>query len=106
MTSRNDPGEAPRHKRGMQDLARLAELGLFDTRVPRYTSYPTAPNFSPLVGAAAQAKWLAEVDPAIPVSVYVHIPFCERLCWYCACATQGTKTLAPVAAYVDALEAE
>lgn len=90
----------------MENLGRLADLGILDARVPRYTSYPTAPNFSPRVGAAAQAEWLAAVDPAQPVSVYLHIPFCERLCWYCACHTQGTKTRAPVEAYVAAIEAE
>lgn len=90
----------------MENHDRLAALGLFDSRVPRYTSYPTAPNLSPLVGAEAQGDWLAAVNPAVPVSVYVHIPFCERLCWFCACHTQGTKTLAPVEAYIEALEAE
>ncbi|HET9067553.1 MAG TPA: oxygen-independent coproporphyrinogen III oxidase [Amaricoccus sp.] len=90
----------------MDQLDRLRDLGLFDTRVPRYTSYPTAPNFSPAVRAVAQAEWLGAVDPGVPVSVYLHIPFCERLCWFCACHTQGTKTLAPVEAYVEALEVE
>lgn len=90
----------------MNQIDRLRRLGLFDSRVPRYTSYPTAPNFSPTIGAAFQADGLAAVDPAIPVSVYLHIPFCERLCWFCACHTQGTKTLGPVEDYVTALEAE
>lgn len=90
----------------MEHHERLAALGILDSRVPRYTSYPTAPNFSPGVGAREQGDWLAALDPALPVSVYVHIPFCERLCWFCACHTQGTRTLAPVEAYVEALEAE
>lgn len=90
----------------MDQLDRLRDLGLFDSRLPRYTSYPTAPNFSAGVGAAAQGEWLGAVDPGVPVSVYLHIPFCERLCWFCACHTQGTKTLAPVEAYVEALEVE
>ncbi len=90
----------------MDQIDRLRRLGLFDSRVPRYTSFPTTPNFSPSVGARFQAECLAAVDPAEPVSVYVHIPFCERLCWFCACHTQGTKTLAPVEAYIAALEAE
>jgi oxygen-independent coproporphyrinogen-3 oxidase len=90
----------------MEDLHRLRRLGLFDARVPRYTSYPTAPVFSPAVGADLQGEWLGTLDPAEPVSVYVHIPFCERLCWFCACHTQGTQTLGPVEGYVDALEAE
>lgn len=90
----------------MDTFDRLRSLGLLDCRAPRYTSYPTAPNFAPAVGAAFQAERLAAVDPAVPVSVYLHVPFCERLCWFCACHTQGTKTLAPVEAYVGTLEAE
>ena len=87
-------------------MARLRALGLFDSRVPRYTSYPTAPVFTAGVGADFQAQALAGLDPAEPVSVYVHIPFCERLCWFCACRTQGTKTMTPVEAYLEVLEAE
>ncbi len=90
----------------MKQIDRLRSLGLFDARVPRYTSYPTAPIFSPEVGAAQPAQALAALDPAEPVSVYLHIPFCERLCWFCACRTQGTKTLAPVEAYIGTLEQE
>jgi oxygen-independent coproporphyrinogen-3 oxidase len=62
--------------------------------------------FSPRIGAAFQSEALAELDPRIPVSVYIHIPFCERLCWFCACHTQGTQTLAPVEGYIETLEAE
>ena len=90
----------------MKQLDRLRSLGLFDARVPRYTSYPTAPVFSADVGAAAQARALAALDPSEPVSVYLHIPFCERLCWFCACRTQGTKTLSPVESYIGTLEKE
>ena len=85
---------------------RLETLGLFNARVPRYTSYPTAPVFSPATGATFQRGELAALDPAEPVSVYVHIPFCERLCWFCACHTQGTKTLGPVESYLATVERE
>ena len=87
-------------------MDRLRALGLFDSRVPRYTSYPTAPIFTAGVGADFQAQALRGLDPAEPVSVYVHIPFCERLCWFCACHTQGTLTLAPVEEYLNTLERE
>ncbi|OWU81738.1 coproporphyrinogen III oxidase [Oceanicola sp. 22II-s10i] len=90
----------------MKQIDRLRSLGLFDARVPRYTSYPTAPVFSPEVGAAHQVKALAALNPDEPVSVYLHIPFCERLCWFCACRTQGTKTLSPVESYIGTLEQE
>lgn len=84
----------------------LRALGLFDARVPRYTSYPTAPVFSGSVGATFQAKALHALDPHEPVSIYLHIPFCERLCWFCACRTQGTQTLNPVESYIGTLERE
>src|SRR5690625_921810 len=90
----------------MSDLSQFRRLGLFDARLPRYTSYPPAPVFSTETGADVQAACLERLDPTQPVSVYVHIPFCERLCWFCACHTQGTKTLDPVARYLDTLEAE
>lgn len=90
----------------MENLDHLKALGLFDRRVPRYTSYPTAPVFTPKIGAAFHEDRLRGLDPRVPVSVYVHIPFCERLCWFCACRTQGTKTLSPVESYLGTLEAE
>ncbi|WP_145103556.1 oxygen-independent coproporphyrinogen III oxidase [Cereibacter sediminicola] len=87
----------------MTNIALLQSLGLFDARVPRYTSYPAAPVFSGAVGADFQAQAIEALDPAVPISVYIHVPFCERLCWFCACRTQGTQTLAPVEAYVGTL---
>ena len=90
----------------MEQIDRLRTLGLFDSRVPRYTSYPTAPIFSRDIGAAFQEDCLRALDQEKPVSVYLHVPFCERLCWFCACQTQGTKTLSPVESYVETLEAE
>jgi oxygen-independent coproporphyrinogen-3 oxidase len=90
----------------MDHFAQLQSLGLFEARVPRYTSYPTAPVFSREIGADFQAECIKRLDPSLPVSVYVHIPFCERLCWFCACRTQGTKTLGPVESYLGTLEAE
>ncbi len=88
---------------GMTDLNALTRAGLFDKNVPRYTSYPTAPHFHGDVGRAQYAFWLETLDISKPVSLYIHIPFCERLCWFCACRTQGVTTLSPVAAYVDVL---
>jgi oxygen-independent coproporphyrinogen-3 oxidase len=49
---------------------------------------------------------MAALDPAQAVSVHIHIPFCDRLCWFCACRTQGTRTLGPVESYLGTLEAE
>ena len=84
----------------------LARLGLFDAKVPRYTSYPTAPHFKADVGAGRFQQWISALPEGGEVSLYLHIPFCRRLCWFCACRTQGTATAAPVAAYVETLKAE
>lgn len=90
----------------MEHVSILKDYGLFDAKVPRYTSYPPANRFEPNTGARVQADWLASVPASEPVSVYVHIPFCRRLCWFCACRTQGTQTLHPVDVYVDDLVTE
>jgi oxygen-independent coproporphyrinogen-3 oxidase len=90
----------------MEHIDSLKALGLFDARVPRYTSYPTAAAFSPNVGSTFQKRVLETLNPDDPVSVYIHIPFCERLCWFCACHTQGTQTLGPVESYIQTLETE
>lgn len=84
----------------------LARLGLFDARVPRYTSYPTAPHFGSNIGPSDFARWIEAIPEGSAVSLYIHVPFCRRLCWFCACRTQGTTSDEPVIAYVETLKAE
>lgn len=77
-----------------------------DQRVPRYTSYPTSPHFTSGVDAATYRGWLAGLAPDEPLSVYLHVPFCRSLCWYCGCHTKVAGHDAPIAAYCEALHRE
>jgi len=90
----------------MTKHSQLGKLGLFDTRVPRYTSYPTAPHFNAVVGPEETKGWIKAIAPGSQVSLYIHIPFCRRLCWFCACRTQGTTTTKPVQTYLETVKAE
>jgi oxygen-independent coproporphyrinogen-3 oxidase len=74
--------------------------------VPRYTSYPTAPHFHAGVGDGDYGDWLAALKPGSALSLYMHIPFCDTLCWFCGCNTKITQKYGPVSRYLTALTAE
>jgi len=84
----------------------LERLGLFDAKVPRYTSYPTAPHFSADISASDVRNWITEIPRNTQISLYIHIPFCRRLCWFCACRTQGLPNLSPLTGYIERLKKE
>ena len=79
---------------------------VFSAQVPRYTSYPTAPHFTGSVDNAVYRDWLSRLDPAKPLSLYVHIPFCDTLCWFCGCHTSVVNNYGPVHDYCGLLEHE
>lgn len=79
---------------------------LLSRPVPRYTSYPTAAEFHDGVGANAYAQALDAIAPGTALSLYVHIPFCKMICWYCGCNTGAASKAQRLAAYLDALESE
>jgi len=74
-----------------------------DRNGPRYTSYPTADRFSPAFTPESYQKWVAQRDPGRPLSLYIHIPFCNTLCFYCACNKIITKDRSRSARYVQYL---
>ena len=84
----------------MNTTPNLRAFGLFDAKVPRFTSFPPANWFTEAVSGPELATWRRATPKGERTSLYVHIPFCRRLCWFCACRTQGTKTDAPLGRYV------
>ncbi|EDQ31456.1 oxygen-independent coproporphyrinogen III oxidase [Hoeflea phototrophica DFL-43] len=73
---------------------------------PRYTSYPTAPHFHAGVDGDVYARWLRQLKPGQTLSLYIHIPWCDRLCWFCGCNTKQTRRYDPLKTYLAALENE
>ncbi|TCR61750.1 oxygen-independent coproporphyrinogen III oxidase [Bosea sp. BK604] len=86
-------------------MPREARLDL-DERLPRYTSYPTAPHFSGTVDSRDYGEWLAALAPGTTASLYLHIPFCRSMCWYCGCHTTVALRDQPIIDYLGALRHE
>jgi oxygen-independent coproporphyrinogen-3 oxidase len=87
-------------------------LRRFDLSGPRYTSYPTADRFNEAFGPEQYRQALQQRSDGVgaarqqPLSVYVHIPFCESVCYYCACNKVITRHHGRAAEYLDVLERE
>ncbi len=75
-------------------------------RLPRYTSYPTAPLFSPSISESDYRRWLKAIPSQQPASIYAHVPFCRSICWYCGCHTSITQHDHPITHYVAGLRTE
>ena len=75
-------------------------------QLPRYTSYPPANRFSANVDAAVASSARARLPADAAISLYLHIPFCQKLCWYCGCHTSVPTIADPVDTYIRALKAE
>ncbi len=78
----------------------------YSTPGPRYTSYPTAPQWSEAVGETEYRQALSRVSPDETLALYVHLPFCEKLCYYCGCNIQITHDQSRSKSYVDQVIAE
>lgn len=81
-------------------------LPLLTRTLPRYTSYPTAADFHDGVGNAAREQALRLISLYEPLSIYVHVPFCAQLCWYCGCTMTVGNNAERVQKYVEALLTE
>jgi oxygen-independent coproporphyrinogen-3 oxidase len=79
----------------------------YDRPGPRYTSYPTAPEWKEDFGPPRFAEHLARADAQDgPLSVYVHLPFCREMCRFCGCNVIATHDVSRADAYLDVLERE
>ena len=74
--------------------------------VPRYTSYPTAAEFGGKVGRKELEEQLALIEPEQPISLYVHIPYCHEICWYCGCNTGAANKAQRLQSYLETLHTE
>lgn len=83
-------------------------LNKYSVPVPRYTSYPPANFFNDSFTAESYKKAIVESNSQDPqhISVYIHIPFCHQLCYYCGCNSQKFREKETVNAYIDALKKE
>lgn len=92
------------------DIQTLAsDLARFAIEAPRYTSYPTAVEFSPALGPDEHAARLRRADaagPDAPLSIYVHLPFCREMCDFCGCHALVARSPGRIVRYLDDLATE
>ena len=84
----------------------LILLNKYDRNIPRYTSYPTATHFNQNVNEVIYRRWLSRCKKDKNFSLYFHIPFCQKLCWFCGCNTKIVNRYERVQSYVELLEKE
>ncbi len=77
-------------------------LSLLDSQAPRYTSYPSAHHFQEMSHSLSE-RWLKSLPIDQSIGLYIHIPFCPKLCWYCGCYTKMTYRYEPIETYIQLL---
>ncbi len=88
------------------ELPSIDLLQKFDVPAPRYTSYPTADRFVKTFGSEDYEKALASRHPETPLSLYVHVPFCNDVCFYCGCNKIVTRDHTKSREYLDVIGQE
>ncbi len=94
------------HESGLISNMEIELLKQYSKPGPRYTSYPAATAFSDQVGKSDYAMLLRNIDPARPISLYFHLPFCRNICYFCACNVIYTKNKEKAEPYIGALTRE
>jgi oxygen-independent coproporphyrinogen III oxidase len=104
ISAHDSPGSRPTTNRSLD----LALIKKHSTNAPRYTSYPPATQFTSDLGAVRFEDAIAEdnASSARPISLYIHLPFCESRCWYCGCTTVITRDKSAAELYLDDLARE
>jgi oxygen-independent coproporphyrinogen-3 oxidase len=107
---RNEDGGNPATNDGILPMTRVRFDGellrRYGGRGPRYTSYPTAPQFTPAFGEADYRRHAAQSNAGgspPPLSLYLHLPFCRSLCYYCGCTKFITRNDERTAHYLDTI---
>ncbi|MBL0338764.1 MAG: oxygen-independent coproporphyrinogen III oxidase [Rhodospirillaceae bacterium] len=78
-------------------------MSWLELEAPRYTSYPSAHHFVPQTNESPYRQWLENIGYHKAVSVYIHIPFCRELCWFCGCHTKITRRHKPIYDYIQVM---
>ncbi|MBL0317987.1 MAG: oxygen-independent coproporphyrinogen III oxidase [Alphaproteobacteria bacterium] len=86
----------------MNDKQHSSILAKYPKQLPRYTSYPAAPHFYAME-APTYVDCLTSLDKDAAISLYVHIPYCRKLCWFCGCSTKITRQQEPIQHYLDVM---
>jgi len=90
----------------MSDVDPAEQLAEWASRGPRYTSYPPATQFAALDAAHVERELATVAERNESVSLYVHVPFCRSLCWYCGCNVIPSRDASAGVSYVDELTTE